>query len=166
MAKGFALGVRYAYCVRRKRRRPGPIPGKNPGPSEELVRLEARGHCLYALIARRCPVGRRGDEGDRGDVSALQLRALRGAGAHLPVLRPGQPLLCGGVRADSSARVITPRRDALSAKLSRGASARGAPKGLATTAAKESDASGFRRRGGCGHSGARSDRGWDAEQRQ
>lgn len=42
-----------------------------------------------------------GHEGRRAELSALQLSALRAAGAHLSALRPWQSVLRRGVRAHS-----------------------------------------------------------------
>src|SRR5438128_12212755 len=68
---------------------------KEPRAFYMLARIRARSRCLYARNTRRCPVVACGVHGGkRADVSALQLRALCAAGAHLPRLRPRQSLLC------------------------------------------------------------------------
>jgi hypothetical protein len=57
-----------------------------------------------ALSSAACGV----HEGEPGKLSAVQLPTLRPAGAHLSALRPRQPVLRGGLRADSPARVVAP----------------------------------------------------------
>jgi hypothetical protein len=53
--------LRYPDFRTPQKRRPGHIPGKNPGPSTCRRTLKERArrlHCLYARNARRCPVPR------------------------------------------------------------------------------------------------------------
>lgn len=50
-----------------------------------------------ALSSAACGV----HEGERGELSAVQLPALRATGAHLPPLRPWPSVLRRGVRAGS-----------------------------------------------------------------
>ena len=88
----------------------GPTPDKRrPGHSLErsrafnmLARLEdafALPLCPHfaALSSAACGV----HEGGRGELSTVQLPALRATGARLPPLRPRQSVLCCRVRADS-----------------------------------------------------------------
>ena len=119
-----------------------------------LARVKARSLCLYACDARRCPVPRAGEHGGKTEgVSALQLRALRGAGAHLLRLRPRQPVLRGGVRPDPPARVVVARRGTLPVELPRSVWARRPAACLARAPSAESDASGFPSQRRAGHSG-------------
>src|ERR1700693_1459903 len=90
------------------------------GPGRFLERtpglLHARAHkgtfalplCPQRTALSSAACGEHG--GRRGELSAVQLRALRAAGADLPVLRPRQPVLRGRVRTNSTARVVVPRR--------------------------------------------------------
>jgi hypothetical protein len=80
------------------------------------------------------------------DLPALQLRALRCAGAHLRALRPRSDLLCRGVCAGAAARVTAPSGCALSADAARGVSARCSAKVVASAAPTRSDASGMCKR--------------------
>ena len=132
------------------------------GPGRFLERtpglLHARAHegtlalpiCPQRAALSSAACGEQG--GKRGDLSALQLRALRAAGADLPVLRPRQPVLRRGVRADSPARVVVLRRAPLSRQLPWRVSPRRTPARLARAACK-SDASGVPRPRRRGHSG-------------
>jgi len=116
-----------------------------------LARVKARSLCLYACDARRCPALRAGEHGGKTEaVSALQLRALCSAGAHLLRVRPRQPVLRGGVREDPPARVVVARRGTLPVEPPRSVWARRPAECLALAPSAESDASGFplqRRRG-------------------
>jgi hypothetical protein len=149
--------LRYPESGRRKGEGPGTFLERTPG------LLHARVHqgksalplCLryVALSSAACGAY----EGKRGDLSALQLQALRRAGAHLPCLRPGQPVLREAVRADAPARVIAACWATLPAKSPRSVSARCAPEGLARAPDAESDASGFPSPRCAGHSGGELD---------
>jgi hypothetical protein len=134
------------------RRRPGQVRGRTPG----LLRARAVRRvspCLYASAARRCPVPRaRSHEGKPEELSAVQLRALRAAGTHLQKLRPGQPLLRGGMCAATPARIVAACRATLPAQLSRGVCARRSAERLARAPRARSDASGFHRHRRLGHS--------------
>jgi len=127
---------------------------KEPRAFHMLARVKARSLCLYACDARRCPVLRAGEHGGKTEaVSALQLRALRCAGAHLLRLRPRQPVLRGGVRPDPPARVVVACRGTLPVELPRSVWARCPAAGLARAPNAESDASGFPSQRRAGHSG-------------
>ena len=134
------------------RRRPGQVRGRTPG----LLRARAVGRvspCLYASAARRCPVLRaRSHEGKREDLSAVQLRALRAAGTHLQRLRPGQPLLRGGMCGATPARVVAACRPTLPTQLPRGVCACRPAERLARAPGARSDASRFHPQRGLGHS--------------
>jgi hypothetical protein len=80
---------------------PGTL-AKEPRAFNMLARLEdafALPLCPHvaALSSATCGV----HEGGRAELSAVQLPALRATGAHLPPLRPRQPVLRRGVRAGS-----------------------------------------------------------------
>jgi len=81
----------------------------------------------------------------RADLPALQLRALRRAGAHLPALRSRANLLRRGVCAYPPARVAAACRGAIPAKPPRRASTCRAPAALAALPTTRSDASGMLR---------------------
>lgn len=144
--------LRYPEGWTPNRRRPGQVRGRTPG----LLRARAVGRvspCLYASAARRCPVLRaRSHEGKPEQLSAVQLRALRAAGTHLQGLRPGQPLLRGGMCAATPARIVAACRSPLPAQLSRFMCARRPAARLARAPSARSDASGFHPHGRLGHS--------------
>src|SRR5690348_7228686 len=102
--------------------------------------MNSRLRCLYARKSRRCPaayVGG-GDASAGAELSAVQLPGLRAAGAHLPTLRPRQPVLRRAVCAPAPARVDASNRRALSAELPRRVLPRGTSAQLARTASAES----------------------------
>jgi hypothetical protein len=119
------------------------------------ARVQARSRCLYARNTRCCPVPRaRRHGGGRTELSAVQLRALREAGAHLPQLRPRPSLLRQWVCARAPARIIAPRPPALPTKLPRRRQTCGASARVARAARQKSDASRFSCSRLCGDSGA------------
>jgi hypothetical protein len=77
--------LRYSLARTPDKRRPGQIPGKNPGPSTCSRGTRTRSRCLYARYSRRCPALRAGCMG--ASQQSYRLYSCRGCARQVRICR-------------------------------------------------------------------------------